>query len=198
MLFQSNFPWQIWCVAAAVLLLIFVLLRSRLAIFFELYVFVTFLPVIFLVNHRFAFYWYLPFLGICGFAAMLSKNVMRLIAIRNPQWLTRVAASCLFIVLCWGIFVLQKETNRPQISRMRTQADEYRGFVASLRSLPPPQPVETIYFDSLPPHFKASLLLFATRVAFGRKVRVRLVTEFPPDARYRMRFQDSQLIRVSQ
>jgi hypothetical protein len=181
MLFRSNFPWQIWCVAAAVFLVISVLLRSRLAIFFELYVFVTFLPVIFLVNHRFAFYWYLPFLGICGFAAMLSKNVMRLIAIRNPQWLTRVAATCLFIVLCWGIFALQKETSRTQRSLMKTQADEYRGFIAGLRSLPPPQPVETIYFDSLPPHFEASLLLFATRVAFGRTdLRVRLVTEFPP------------------
>ena len=199
MLFQSNFPWQIWCVAAAVILLIFVLLRSRLAIFFQLYVFVTFLPVIFLVNHRFAFYWYLPFLGICGLVAMLSKNVMRLIALRNPQWLTRVAATCLFVVLCWGIFVLQKETNRAQRSWMRTRADEYRGFIASLRSLPPPQPLETIYFDSLPPHVKASLLLFATRVAFGRTdLRVKLVTEFPPEARYRMRFQDSHLIRVSQ
>jgi hypothetical protein len=199
-LFRSNFPWQIWCVAAAVLLLIFVLLRSRLAIFFQLYVFVTFLPVIFLVNHRFAFYWYLPFLGICGFAAMLSKNVMRLIAIRNPQWLARVAATCLFVVLCWGIFVLQKETSRThQTSLMKTQADEYRGFIAGLRSLPPPQPAETIYFDSLPPHFKASLLFFATRVAFGRTdLRVKLVTEFPPGARYRMRFQDSHLIRVSQ
>jgi hypothetical protein len=199
MLFQSNFPWQTWCAAAAVLLLIFVLLRSRLAIFFQLYVFVTFLPVIFLVNHRFAFYWYLPFLGICGFAAMLSKDVMRLITIRNPQWLARVAAACLFVVLCWGIFVLQKEASRTQRSLMKAQADEYRGFIAGLRSLPPPQPAETIYFDSLPPHLEATLLLFATRVAFGRTdLRVRLVTEFPPDARYRMRFQDSHLICVSQ
>jgi hypothetical protein len=199
MLFRSNFPWQIWCVMAAVLLLIFVLLRSRLAIFFQLYVFVTFLPVIFLVNHRFAFYWYLPFLGICGFAAMLSKNVMRLIAIRNPQWLSPVAATCLFVVLCGGIFVLQKEASRTLRSRMRTQADEYLGFISGLRSLPPPQPAETIYFDSLPPHFGAGLLVPVTRVAFGRTdLRVRLVTQFPPQARYRLRFQDSHLIRVSQ
>jgi hypothetical protein len=199
MLFRSNFPWQIWCGAAAVLLLICVILRSRLAIFFQVYVFVTFLPVIFLVNHRFAFYWYLPFLGICGFVAMLSKKMMHWIAIRIPRWLSRVAAACLFVVLCWGIFVLQKETSRTQRSRMRTQGDEYRGFVAGLRSLPPPQPAETIYFDSLPPHLGAGVLVHATRVAFGRAdLRVRLVTQFPPQARYRMRFQDSHLIRVSQ
>jgi hypothetical protein len=199
MLFRSNFPWQIWCLVAAVLLLIFVLLRSRLAIFFQLYVFVTFLPVIFLVNHRFAFYWYLPFLGVCGFVAMLSKNVMHWIAIRIPQRLSRVAATCLFVVLCWAIFVLQKETSRPQRSWASTRANEYRGFVASLRSLPPPQPAETIYFDSLPPHLGAGVLVHATRVAFGRAdLRVRLVTQFPRQARYRMRFQDSHLIRVSQ
>jgi hypothetical protein len=105
MLLRTNFPWQSWCIGMLVLLLLFVLLRSRVAIFFQLYIFITFLPVIFLVNHRFPFYWYLPFLGVCGLAAVLAKNVVGLIRTRNPQWIAKSGAYSVFVLLCWGDFL---------------------------------------------------------------------------------------------
>ena len=72
MLFGTSFRWQIWCIGFVVLLLVFALLRNRLALFFQSYVIIAFLPVIFLINHRFEFYWYLPFLGVSGLAARLK------------------------------------------------------------------------------------------------------------------------------
>src|SRR5947208_9644216 len=64
MLFGTSFQWGIWCIGFVVLLLVFALLRNRLALFFQSYIFIAFLPVIFLINHLFAFYCYLPFLGV--------------------------------------------------------------------------------------------------------------------------------------
>jgi hypothetical protein len=199
MLFSTNFPWQIWFVSFVVLLLVLALSRQRLALFFGLYVFITFLPVIFLINHRFAFYWYLPFLGVCGLAAMLAKKAYSVIERRNPRWLAQGGATAVFVLLCLLVFLVHKETNRPKMSWWKGLAREHRAFVTGLRALPTPLPGETIFFDSKPSHFDETILLSATQVALGRTdVRVRLVTQFPPGARYRMRFRDSHLVRASQ
>src|ERR1700746_1360862 len=116
MLFSTNVRWQIWFVSFVALLLVLALSRKRLALFFVLYVFITFLPVIFLINHRFAFYWYLPFLGVCGLSAILAKKVYSVIEIRNPRWLTQGGASAAFVLLCWVVFQVHKEANRPKMS----------------------------------------------------------------------------------
>jgi hypothetical protein len=194
MLFSTNFRWQIWCTGFVALLLLFVLLRNRLALFFQFYVFITFLPVIFLINHRFAFYWYLPFLGVSGLGAVLAKNVDSVIETRNPQWLGKGSTYALFALLCWGSFLMNREANRPQRAWWKTHANEYRAFVTGLRALPPAPPRETIFFDSKPSHFSELHLLSATQIALGRTdLRVKLVAEFPPEARYRLRFHDSRL-----
>ena len=199
MLFSTNFRWEIWFVSIVALLLVLALSRQRLALFFGLYVFITFLPVIFLINHRFVFYWYLPFLGVCGLAAVLAKKVYSVIEMRNPRWLTQGGASAAFVLLCWVVFQVHKEANRPKMSFWKDRAHEHRALVTGLRALPPPPPGETIFFDSKPSHFDETVLLSATQVVLGRTdLRVRLVTQFPPEARYRMRFRDSHLVRVSQ
>jgi hypothetical protein len=196
MLFRTNLPWQIWLIGLGVLFLLCLLLRSRLALFFQLYVFITFLPVIFMINHRFAFFWYLPFLGVCGLTAILAKNVAKMIETRNRPWLARTAAYSVFALLCWFTFLAHKHAINPARSAMRNGATEYRAFILGLRSLPPPAKGETIFFDSHPAYFNEGLLLSATQVAFGRTdLRVKLVSEFPLDARYCLRFHDSNLIR---
>jgi hypothetical protein len=78
--------------------------RQLLALFFGLYVFMTFLPVIFLINHRFAFYWYLPCLGVCGLAATPAKEVYSVIEMRNPRWLAQGGAAAVFVLLWLGYF----------------------------------------------------------------------------------------------
>ena len=197
MLFGTSFQWGIWSIGFVVLLLVFALLRNRLALFFQMYVFITFLPVIFLINHRFAFYWYLPFLGVCGLAAMLAKTVAAPIETRNPHWLVECGASVVFILLCWGTFLAHKEANRRQRSWERALTGEYRAFVTGLRALPAPPPGETIFFDSQPSLFDEDVLLSATQVALGRTdVHAKLVAEFPPEARYRLRFQESRLVQL--
>ena len=198
MLFGTSFRWQIWCIGFVVLLLVFACLRNRLALFFQSYVIIAFLPVIFLINHRSEFYWYLPFLGVSGLAAMLAKTVAVPIETRSPHWLVECGASVVFILLCWGTFLVHEEANRPQRSWERALTGEYRAFVTGLRALPAPPPGETIFFDSQPSLFDEDLLLAATQVALGRTdVHAKLVAEFPPEARYRLRFQESHLVQLT-
>ena len=197
MLCRTNCRWQTWWIGFCMVLLIFVLSRSRLALFFQLYIPITFLPVIFLVNHRGALFWYLPFLGLCGLAAIVATVAVGVIKARNPRWLAEAGLYCVFALLCWGAFLLHKETNGAERSWYRDVAGENRAFVSGLRSLPPPPKGETIFFDLLPPHLEQNVLLSATQVAFRRTdLQAKLVSEFPPEARYRLRFQDYQLIRL--
>ena len=78
MLLGTNFPWQNWCIGFVVLLLVFALLRSRLALFFQSYVIIAFLPVIFLINHRFEStgtfrFWAYPALRRCWLKPLSSR-----------------------------------------------------------------------------------------------------------------------------
>ena len=80
---------------------------------------------------------------------------------------------------------------------MRQQTQEYRGFITGLEALPSPSRDEVLYFDSKPSHFNQTLLLSATQVALRRTdVGAELVSEFPSDARYRLRFEETRLIQV--
>jgi hypothetical protein len=197
MLFGTNFRWQIWCIGFFLLLLMFALLRNRLALFFQSYVFFAFLSVIFLINHRYAFYWYLPFLGICGLAAILAKIVAIQFESRNPLWLVQSGESVIFILLCWVTFLVHKDASRQQRSLARDRTNEYRAFITGLRALPVPPLGETIFFDSQPSLFDEQHLLTATQVALGRTdVHAKLVAEFPSEARYRLRFQKSRLVQL--
>lgn len=197
MLFRTNFPWQIWCLGFLALVLLCLLLRSRLAFFFQLCVFITFLPVIFLINHRFAFYWYLPFLGVCGLMAMTANRIVARITARNPQWLVKSGTYSVFALLCWATFVVHKESNRRHRSWVRDRADEYRAFVTGLKALPTPANGEIMYFDSVPSKFDHLHLRSVTNVALDRTdIDARVVSEFPQSARYCLRFDGSRLTPV--
>lgn len=180
MLFQTKLQWQIWCIGFVLTLIVSALLRNRLALFFQFYVFIAFLPVIFLVSHRFAFYWYLPFFGVCGLAAILAKAVAVRVEARNPHWLVGCAASATLILLCWGSFFVHKSATRQKRSWTRDRTNEYRAFVTGLRALPTPPPGEVIFFDSCPSLFDENLLQSATQVAIGRTdIKAKFVAEFP-------------------
>ena len=198
MLFRTNFSWQIWWIGFIALVLVLALLRNRVALFFQWYTFITFLPVIFLVNHRNDSYWYIPSLGICGLAAMLAKIIYGAIAMRNSEWVTKGGACAVFALLCWGTFLLQKEANASGRHWVKINVTQgFHAFVSGLQALPPPPHGETIFFDSLPPHLEENTLLAATQLAFRRAdLQAKLVSEFPADATYRLRFRDSRLIQV--
>jgi hypothetical protein len=136
---------------------------------------------------------------VSGLAAMLAKTVYDAAAGRNPQWLSQSGALAIFISLCWGTFMLQKNLTQPRRASMRASTNEYRAFVTGLKNLPSPSHNETIFFDSMPSHFDQNILLSATQVGLRRTdVGAKLVTEFPSEARYRLRFQESRLLQVPQ
>jgi len=68
--------------------------QNRWALFWLLYVFVTFVPVIGMVNRRLPYYWYIPFLGVTGLGSLLvawlNEALFLLeserVALRDLEW----------------------------------------------------------------------------------------------------------------
>ncbi|HMF00044.1 MAG TPA: hypothetical protein VKK06_09185, partial [Terriglobia bacterium] len=193
-LFETNLRWQIWCIGFTVVLLIFLALKWRLAAFFQMYVFVTFLPLIFLVNHRRSFYWYFPMLGVCGLAALLAKTATERITSRiTPRRLAPYAPAA-FALLCLAYFIYSSRATVGQRQLQQDISEQFRGFVESLQQLPPPDRGETLFFTSVPDYLDTDALRFASELALHRSdIAVKLVQEFPPDARYRLVFENSRV-----
>ena len=193
-LFETNLRWQIWCIGFTVVLLIFLALKWRLAAFFQLYVFVIFLPLIFLVNHRGPFYWYFPMLGVCGLAALLVKTATETVISRISPRRLAPYASFAFALLCLAYFIQSSRSTAVHRQWQQQISEKYRGFVESLQQLPPPDQGETLFFTSVPDYFDADTLRFASELALHRSdIAVKLVQEFPLDARYRLAFENSRV-----
>lgn len=196
-LFDTHFRWQLWAIGFTALLLLLVWRRNREALFFQLHVFVAFLPVIFLVNHRDAFYWYIPFVGLSGLAALFVKALLKRVEPKVPVRIAIPVANIAFMLLCWGTYVAERNGSQARRLWQQQIATDYRGIVQSLRSMPPPSENETIFFDSYPPYFLAGDLLFVSQVALQRTdIDAKLATEPSPSVRYRLHFQNSQLVQV--
>jgi hypothetical protein len=173
------------------------LLRDRCGAFFLFYTLVTLLPVIPLVNHRGPFYWYLPFFGIAGLVALSTQWVTA----RLQTWLTPnvslVAGMVLFAAFCREQYFMQKGYGVFTRIFMAERDQERRNLIQGLRAMLPPRSGETLYFESAPPYFDEGLLDASSQVAFRRTdVHAKLVQKFPPDASYRLRFEDGRLERA--
>ena len=142
--------------------------RNRRALFFLLYVALTFLPVIFLVNHRFAFFWYIPMLGVCGLLAMAVKVAHeRLSHLLAPRYLP-VAQVAVLVIAAALHGSVQSHKSRYAHNWGTEVAREYRQFVQDVQSLPAPAPGETLYFTSMPRFFTEDVLMRAVQVALRR------------------------------
>lgn len=193
-LFRTSLRWQYWAIGFAALLLLLIALRRRPAIFFQLWVFVTFLPVIFLVNHRSAFYWYIPFVGVCGLAALAVKAGAEILEARIPLPGAGIAASILFLFLCGTSYEIHREQSAQTRSWQHNVEVEYRAYVSGLQSLPQLPPQQTLYFISVPRYVEADTLESSVQVALRRMdVDAVIVDSFPAGARYRLRFVDGEL-----
>ena len=168
LLFNTGIRWQIWAIGFVSLLLVFVFLKMRPAIFFQAYTFISFLPLIFLVNHREAFYWYLPIFGLCGLAALLVKSFVAIVEPRLPRGFVPLGATAVFALLCWGTYVLQRDQTVERRQWQQHIAAEYRAFVASVQAMPQPAPNGTIVFESHPEYFDSDVLRYASSVALRR------------------------------
>jgi hypothetical protein len=197
MLFGTAFRWQKWVIGFVILGVLFSFLKNRLAVFFQLYVLITFLPVIFLVNHRGAFYWYIPFFGACGLAAVLVDAATRMVGPYIPRGLREITACLIFIFLCGSTFFMTRD--KTEVSRRSQQGIdvEYRNVIVELLALPEPPPDETLYFEagSLPRFFDFGILERVPKLALNRHdLKVKVVENFPAGAAYRLKFEQGKLI----
>jgi hypothetical protein len=167
-LFATNIRWQLWSIGFATLLILFVLMKHRVAAFFQIYVFITFLPLIFVVNHRDPFYWYIPMFGVCGLAALLTRAIWSLLASRIPEERLAPYASVAFAALCLGMYFYSSSATKSRRLWQHGIAADYREFVESVQALPTPPPGETLFFKSMPQYFDAEVLKDACQVALRR------------------------------
>jgi len=167
-LFTTHIRWEQWSVGFAALLLLFLLLRWRLAAFFQIYVFVTFLPLIFLINHRDPFYWYFPMLGVCGLAALLTRELTSWLASRIPEGRLAPCGAFVFAVLCLGMYISSRDATEPHRVWQEGIAKSYRDFVEGVQSLPSPQLGETLLFTSMLEYFDVYSLKYACQLALRR------------------------------
>src|SRR6185503_8201630 len=110
----TNIRWQVWCIGFVALLVLLLWLRWRLAAFFQIYVFVTFLPLIFLINHRDAFYWYFPMFGVCGLAAVLTRGIASTLTSKIAEPRIIAYGTLVFAALCVGIYVSSRDITLPR------------------------------------------------------------------------------------
>jgi len=176
-----NTHWSVYVATITVAILVAVRTGQRQVVFFLAYIALTFLPVIFLVNHRFPFYWYLPFLGVAGVAASLVKIVNDCLSrVVTYRWLTTAGLIVLPFV-SRELYFQQKAHGTVARVAFQTAADDFRPFISGLRALSTPGPNSTLFFTSMPLHFDETRLLSAVHVALQRKdVSVLLVS--PPPA----------------
>jgi len=176
-LFDATIRWEQWSVGFAALLLLLLLVGWRLAAFFQVYVFVTLLPVIFLVNHRDPFYWYLPIFGVCGLAALVTRTLAAWLETRVPEIRLATYGTAVFAVLCVGMYISSRNATEKRRSWQREVARDYREFVETVQALPSPRIGETLFFKSMPRYFDVDVLKYACQVALRRTdIDVKLIS----------------------
>ena len=179
-LYGMNVRWGAWMIATFFLAAWFVYRRQKRGLFFLGYTYVALLPVVFMINHRFEFFWYIPFLGIAGLVALFVAGAERWAgqsAARKMLVPASVAGLAVFAAVHVG---REWRASQELIRNQRSLALEYERFVTAVQSIPPPAVEAQVYFRSLPSHFNTEVLHSATQGALHRTdVSVKIVDEFP-------------------
>jgi hypothetical protein len=184
-LYSIRLRWGAWISIAVIASLWMLYKREKRGLFFLAYVFTTLLPVVFLVNHRFEFYWYIPFIGFAGLAAVVVSRLFR----KLPA-----SAGLLFFVLLapmhyWRETRAVSET----LAIQRGISAEFETFARQLSELPPPSSGETIYFRYLPKHLTPDALTSMVELVMQRNdLVVKVVEDFPSSCRYCVDFNASR------
>lgn len=194
-LYDTHLRWGGWMILSALIVTLLLLRGNRWAVFFLVYIFLTLLPVVFLVNHRYDFYWYIPALGLAGLAAASVRALKDWILPKLPSRAAIAIGLAAFALACYWHYFEQKKLSAPRREDVRALSREYESFIAGLKSVKPPGWNETVYFLSVPRHFDQIATTAATQVVFRRTdIKARIVDAFPPEARYRLRFENSKVL----
>ena len=167
-LYGLRLRWGAWISAMVFLVLGFAYAREKRGLFFLGYIFATLLPVVFLVNHRYEFFWYIPFFGIAGLAALVTaaveKRLSRLLPARVLEQLGVIA----FLLFAFVHYMGERTASGGLIENERSLAVEYAAFVQSIRSLPPPENGGAVLIQNVPRHFTPEVLTSAVQVILRR------------------------------
>ncbi|HEY2930124.1 MAG TPA: hypothetical protein VGK99_00130 [Acidobacteriota bacterium] len=191
--YETKVPAGLWAGLAAVLGLLAVWRRWPWVLFFLLYTLITLLPVVFLVNHRGTLYWYIPAVGPCGLIALFVAQLARSAA-RYPRAATVVGVIVFVLAAHWH-YKTQVSLTQHERNWVRDLSNEYRSFISGLRQIPQPGPNATIYFASIPRNLDAISVQSAVQLVFSRSdLTAEIVEMFPPQARYRARFEGGRVV----
>ena len=167
-LYGLSQRWGFWVIASVLVLALFLYRREKRGLFFVGYTFVTLLPVIFLVNHRYEFFWYVPFFGIAGLAAILAETLNEKLTQRMPANALTAVGVIAFALLAVGHYAREMRVSAPVREYERSVSEEYAAFVEMVRTLPEPEPQATLSFTSVPRHFSPDAMTSAVQVARRR------------------------------
>jgi hypothetical protein len=167
-LYGMHQRWGAWIISSVLILGLFLYKRERGGLFFLGYVFLTLLPVVFLVNHRYEFYWYLPFLGIGGIVAVAVGAFEKLLKARMPPRALEASAVIAFALVAAGHYARERRASAQILEAERILSEQYATVIDEVRSLPQPESGGTVLFGSLPPNFSLETLTSAVQVALRR------------------------------
>ena len=167
-LYGLKLRWGAWTSAIVLLAAAFAYAREKRGLFFLGYFFITLLPVVFLVNHRYEFFWYIPFFGIAGLATLVAAAVEKQVR----RWLSErpveVFGVIVFVLLGLGHYMRERAASADLLENERSLAVEYAAFVQSIRSLPPPENGGVVVIQNVPRHFTPEVLTSAVQVILCR------------------------------
>lgn len=195
-LYGLKLPTALWCAVLIAGFLGLVYFRNRIGLFFLGYTVITFMPVIFLINHRWPYFWYIPFFGIAGLFGLAAKYLVDFFRARLPlrhAVLLNVAGLFLWCSLHSAMEYMRSARTRDYEASMATS---FRSFVSGLKSLGSPEHGAVFYFSEMPPHFHPEVLNAAVQVILKRPdVQARFVDSFPADVKWKLAFSDGHLRR---
>jgi hypothetical protein len=145
-----NLRWGAWFIIVFLLTILFLYWREKRGLFFLGYISVALLPVIFMINHRLEFFWYVPFCGVAGLMAVFIQGFEKWGRRYVPETKLApllIAGFVLMVVAhCWRESLAAAEVIQDQ----KSYSVEYERFVEALRDVPPPSTNATIYFRAIP------------------------------------------------
>jgi hypothetical protein len=192
-LYETNLRWGGWFTISALLAIFFAIRRNGRALFCLMFTYVTLLPYVFLVNHRFDLYLYMPSVGIAGLLAITLTTVQRFVSRVLPQPIATAGLSMLFGIVAVGHFIHEEHRGRTVRGYFSDVFTEYRNFFTDLRALPDAGTIQMLYYRAIPRHMDENTILESTQFALGRTdVETRIVENCPPQGRC-FAFEDSHL-----
>jgi hypothetical protein len=195
-LYDTHLRWGGWFILSAILAIFFAVRKNGWALFCMLFTYVTLLPYVFLINHRFDLYWYMPFVGVAGLLAIGFNAAQRGLQNVLSQRSAAAALSLFFGVVAVGHFWHEEKRGRSGREYFQGIFTDYRYFLGDLQSQPDAATVKMLYYTAIPRHMDDETLLCGTQFALDRMdVETKIVKTCPSEGAC-VAFENGRLRRI--